>query len=80
MPAEPHNDRFSFGLMTSLWFVNIIRCGSICVLVACLFERFRGFHLDEGSCKSVDAHFYFFAIKKNSECFISSISSLTEPP
>ena len=76
VPVEPHNDRFSFGFMTSLWFGIIIRWGSICVLVACLFERFRRFPLDEGSFKSVEAHFYFFAIKQNSECFISSISTL----
>ena len=55
-----------------LWFASIFSRGRLWFLVAYLFERSGRFFLDGGSFKSVDAH-YFFAVKQNSERFVSSL-------
>ena len=54
-----------------LWFASIFSRGSL-FMVACLFERYRRYLLDGGRFKSVDAHYFFFAVQQNSERFISS--------
>ena len=56
------NTQLWFGVVDFMWFISISSCDSICDWVACLIERFGGYHLDEGRFKSVDTHYVFFDI------------------